>query len=283
MSNLEFVFLSDNILGLCKDGVQEMVSADLLHDCALSEDELAERICVIVKRNLASGRVERAMITSGQHKTLSLSVLKSYVKRVIRCYIKESPRVTALAAKEEAAWADIRQWLLKRTKPYVLKLSTSEASAPNVEDFSQQACEVLLEKLPEYHYDASFAAWLTKILRHIILHPYTRGRDIIDRRPTVASIDQVEANQSSEAFSLWQLLSDPSQSAAFEQLETRMLLADALTHLRSKAQRAVIIYSFDGLSDAEIAQQLGKSSSNVAVLRFRALRRLREILEAQVK
>lgn len=55
-------------------------------------------------------------------------------------------------------------------------------------------------------------------------------------------------------------------------------MLDAIEQLRSKAQREIIIRTFEELSDAQIAQQLGKSKQAVYNLRHRALARLKEIL-----
>lgn len=271
--------LSAALLLLCKRGVQN-VPADELEQLQLSRDALADHIAKIVQQNLTSGRIERVMLKSGQHQTLSLPVLQSYVDRVIETYLKESPRVTALLKNDEEAWTEFDQWLIKRTHSALRKLFTSDASAPDPADFSQEACQVLIKKLPEYHYDASFEAWVTVILRNIILKRYMRSRDIIDRNPSVASLDRPIKSQSSEGASLWELLADSSQLATFEQVENRMLIVDALKQLKSKAQQTVIIYTyFYQLPDAEIGQLLNKSPNNIAQLRFRALRNLRKILE----
>lgn len=279
--NFSLKALQEALQRLCQDRV-ELIPPDTLKELGLSYDDLTLNIVNIVERNLVSGRVGRVMVTSGQHHTLSPVVLESYVDRVIGYYLKESSRVTALANKDATAWEGLREWLVMRTYSFLRNLSTSGASAPDAEDFSQQACEVLIKKLPEYHYDAPFDAWATVILRNIVWQPYMRGRDIIDRKATTASLDQPIQNESQESASLWELLSDPSQSAAFEQVEKRMLFADALARLNSDAQRAVIIHTFfNELSNEQIAEELGKSKSQVYQLRHRALERLKEILNTK--
>lgn len=279
MENFDKERLSAALQVLCKRGVQN-VSANELDRLHLSRDALADHIAKIVQQNFDSGRIERVMIKSGQHKTLSLPLLQAYIDRVIATYLKECPRVTALLEKDHTAWTEFDQWLIKRAYSALRKYSTSDASAPNPTEFSQEACAVLVKKLPEYHYDASFDAWVTVILRNVILKRYTRSRDIIDRDPSVASLDRPIKNQSSEGASLRELLAAPSQLTSFKQVEDRILLAGALKRLKSEAQRAVLIYTyFYQLTDAEIGERLNKSANNIAQLRFRAVRNLRKMLK----
>jgi len=82
---------------------------------------------------------------------------------------------------------------------------------------------------------------------------------------------------------MYELLDDGRADAAFERLEARLWLSQALAHLGSEAQQQVIIDKyFYELGDEEIARRMGKSTQAVWSLRHRGLRNLRRVTEYSV-
>lgn len=251
---------------LSRERVQKLLKED-------ADDPLASEVAMVVASSLASGRVMRVMVNSGLYQSLSLPALVAYVNQVIPHYIEESPRVTALAKRDDEAWQELREWLIMRSYTYLRPLKSSEAaSAPSAEDFSQDVCLVLLEKLSQYYYDAEFDAWVSTILHNIVYHPYMRGRDIIDRNPLVASLEQ--PLEKGAEVSLGESLSDPHQAVSL----TRIALYFELAKLSEREREVLLYFYIYGLLDQETAPRMGIAEGSVAVLRWRTLRKLRNIL-----
>jgi RNA polymerase sigma-70 factor (ECF subfamily) len=68
------------------------------------------------------------------------------------------------------------------------------------------------------------------------------------------------------------------ESAEVERLITADTLADALSQLSADKRRIIIFSYYHGLNPGEIARRLGLSYANVCVLKSRALRELKKIL-----
>jgi RNA polymerase sigma factor (sigma-70 family) len=153
-----------------------------------------------------------------------------------------------------------------------------DRAADDAHDFAQQACEIVYRE--PFPYDVSFDAWTTLILHNCIRQRDSRSRDLIDRDRRVISLDLPDPRVEWNDFSLYDVLSDVSGLTPFERLEVQEWLLQAIGRLRSRVQQQVIINTyFDELSDEDIAQRLGKSKNNVQLLRHRALKRLKQILE----
>ncbi|HSU66255.1 MAG TPA: sigma-70 family RNA polymerase sigma factor [Tepidisphaeraceae bacterium] len=71
----------------------------------------------------------------------------------------------------------------------------------------------------------------------------------------------------------------PSPHDVAEREETRGRMRDALAQLNEQQQRIVYLKFFQGVSNMDIASDLGISASNVGVIVHRAMARLRELLE----
>jgi RNA polymerase sigma factor (sigma-70 family) len=211
------------------------------------------------------------------------SPAETYVDRVIHSYLQEQSRVEALAAQDEAAWAELHEQLTGRAYNILLRLQVPPGQAMGeAADFAQAACEIIFSH--PFPYDVSFDAWATRILKNRILWRDTRSQDLIDREPRTLSLDRPGRSETGDDFSLYDLLTDGAGTSAFERLEVQEWLMQAIAGLRSGAQQRVIIDSFFyGLSDEEIATRLGKTKQAVYNLRHRALRDLKEILERRKK
>jgi RNA polymerase sigma factor (sigma-70 family) len=143
-------------------------------------------------------------------------------------------------------------------------------------NFAQETCLIIFEQ--RYPFDVSFEVWATKILKNLILARYTRGKDILDRRQRLESLD---AETSEGGDSLQEVTPDTRSLVPFEKIENQTLLLNAMAQL-SPIQRQVIQDTFlRELDDAQIARRLGKSKQAVYNLRHRALARLQQILARQ--
>jgi RNA polymerase sigma-70 factor (ECF subfamily) len=71
------------------------------------------------------------------------------------------------------------------------------------------------------------------------------------------------------------------ENADVERFIAANTLSDALSRLNTDKSRIIILSYYDGLKPHEIARRLGLSYTNVCVLKSRALRELREILNGE--
>ena len=274
--------VTSRILQMCECRASEAVTEDDLEQHGTSREELVRHITNVVSQNIASGRAQRAMAgqSPGGREELPL---ETYIDRVVNSYLREHGRVEALAAQDEAAWTELLEQLTGRAYNILLRLQVPPGRARGeAADFAQETCEVIFSH--PFPCDVSFDAWATRILKNRILWRYTRSRDLIDREPRILSLDRPGRSETGDDLSLYNLLADESGTSAFERLEVREWLIQAIARLRSQAQQQVIIDTFFyELSDEEIAKRLGKTKQAVYNLRFRALRRLKQILERRKK
>jgi len=273
---------TSHLLQMCERQASEAVTEDDLEQHGTSRRELVRHITDIVSQNVASGRAQRVMAgpsTAGREEL----PFETYVDRVVNSYLQEHGRVEALAAQNKAAWAELFVQLAGRAYNILLRLQVPPGRARGeAADFAQATCEVIFSH--PFPYDVSFDAWATRILKNRILWRYTRSQDLIDREPRMLSLDRPGWSETGDDFSLYDLLSDDSGASAFEGVEVREWLIQAIAGLRSQAQQQVIVDGFFyQLSDEEIAKRLGRTRQAVYNLRHRALQGLRQILKKRKK
>ncbi len=104
-------------------------------------------------------------------------------------------------------------------------------------------------------------AWLWSIVRSELARHF-RGQ-----RPT----------ESLEGLSPVDPAPDASEVAARHEMQTRM--RDALAQLSDEQQRLIYLKFFQDLPNIAIAEAVGLSPSNVGVIVYRAMKRLRELME----
>ena len=132
------------------------------------------------------------------------------------------------------------------------------------QDLTMQVFERLLRSLPRYDEDrAPVAAWLFSIARHVATDWQRR--------------------QYLRKFIPWEDFSRrPSAEPGPEQItlesEERIRLHQALRQLSSRERDIVGLRFASGLTNRAIAEMTGLSESNVAVILFRALQKLRRSL-----
>lgn len=127
--------------------------------------------------------------------------------------------------------------------------------------------------------EAERAAWLRRILAHVLLHEMrryggTRRRDV-DRE---VSLDEALAESSRRlGAALAAPQTSPSEQAARHELERR--LADALARLPADYAEVILLRNVEGLPHEEVARRMGRGAGAVRMLWVRALARLRQELD----
>lgn len=107
-----------------------------------------------------------------------------------------------------------------------------------------------------------FSAWLFRIAHNTVVDFYRTNRDVLE----LAEYIEDERNHI-----------DPKKLTEQEFLRKDVKMA--LTKLSETQSEIIILKFFNNLSNAEIAQYLGKKEGAVRVLQMRALQKLKEIME----
>lgn len=132
------------------------------------------------------------------------------------------------------------------------------------QDLTMQVFERLLHSLPRYDEDRGpVSAWLFSIARHVALdwqrRQYLRKFipwDDFSRQPSI----------------------DPGPEQMTLESEERIHLRQALRKLSNRERDIIGLRFTSGLTNRAIAELTGLSESNVAVILFRALQKLRQLL-----
>ena len=171
------------------------------------------------------------------------------------------------AALVEAAQADPRAFAplyARYLDPVYRYCFRRLGSREDAEEATSQVFLKALAALPGYR-EGSFRGWLFTIAHNVVTDHFRHCRS---DRPLEAADDPPDAAQTPEGLAL----------AA----EERRTLHAALVQLPPD-QRRVVELRLAGLSGAEIAAALGRSAGSVKMLQFRAVTRLRTLLDADVR
>ena len=121
------------------------------------------------------------------------------------------------------------------------------------------------------------AAWLRQILArnlaHLFRDQHREKRDIAREQSLQASLDQ-----SSVKLESWLAAEQSSPSHKAVSAEQALRLADAVESLPEDQRDAVVLHYWQGLTLAEVGEELDRSAASVAGLVHRGVRKLREAL-----
>ncbi len=261
-----------SLLKISEQYIQHRISRDTLKACGLSRRTLRSAVHRILADNFAAGRVQRVIAFMGAE---IRNPQRAYVERVINTYLQEHQRLDRLAHADPSAWNDLYQFLVPRAYSTLAGFQSSLTPSAEAADFAQHTCEIIFSK--PFPCDVAFDAWATRILHNDILQRFTRSREMLDQHAKLYLLDQPDSAEG-DSFSLHELLAD-SAPEAFEARDVQGWLMWAIAQLPTLAQQEVIIRVYLlGYSEAEVAQQLGKSPQAVYNLKHRALRLLYNIL-----
>lgn len=140
-------------------------------------------------------------------------------------------------------------------------------SLHEAEELTSQVFERVLRKIDQFNPAlAPFDAWLFAIARNVVNDHYR-----LKKRRAWLPLDSMKNLISKQ--------SDP-EATALQNEEQRNLLT-AMAALNERERNLVALKFAGGLKNREIAQLTGLSESNVGVLLYRSLHRLREQLEGK--
>jgi len=176
----------------------------------------------------------------------------------------EETSLLALAKEDDSAFAELYNYYFSRVYNYVhYRVDDFHAA----DDLTSQIFEKLFFKLKYYQSEkAVFSVWLFSIARNTITD-YYRSK----RRNRFTSLEIAAELIDSEP--------GPGDIVTFN--ETQRQLRKALTFLPKRERDIIALKFWSGFSNRDIARLAGISESNTGVIVFRAMRRLRIILESQ--
>ena len=133
------------------------------------------------------------------------------------------------------------------------------------EDMTETVFLKAWECLPDFQLAESeqyFRAWLYRIAHNLLVDHWRTKKE-------EGSIDQIDKRQSRRL----------QQELQLEKRETISEISEAIRELDSNSQHVIASRFIAGMSHRETAKSLGLSESNVRVIQFRALKKLRMLLE----
>lgn len=152
------------------------------------------------------------------------------------------------------------------------KLSPQWRERGEVEDVVQEVCLRAFRDLDRFTYrtPGSFLSWLSAIADHVIAdrvryrNRECRAGEEVPFRSESNPLGPEPADSRTPSRLL-------GQQEAVERLLTR------LSRLPEDYRQAILLARIEGLSTAEVAERMGKSREQVALLMYRAVKRLREL------
>lgn len=193
-----------------------------------------------------------------------------YVERIVKYYSSERPRLRRLLRDKDAgAWEALNTQARKIAWGYMKRTLPGRPTHTLVNDVERIVGETMITVLEEnYHYDTGFDRWLTVVVINL-------SRKEIDRK-IVPRNGEIEV----DAYDNWlenleQLRFDTNPKI----IELRYDLEKAIKCIPSKLHREVIELRYiHGLTPAEIAERLGRSTNSIYKAHHYALKKLRTLL-----
>ena len=143
-------------------------------------------------------------------------------------------------------------------------------------DLSQNAWVKAWQRLEQFHGEASFATWLTRIVTNLCLDELRR-----QKRARMDSIEAMEETTGPVENRLEMETVDPVEGLDRQELRER--IDAALAKLSDKHRTVIVLYEFEQLEYREIAEKMGTSIGTVMSRLFYARKRLAGLLNETLK
>ncbi len=176
----------------------------------------------------------------------------------------DEERLAERAQADRAAFAAVYDHFFRRVYNYT-RYRVGEADA--ADDITAQVFEQVLRHLPEYRPRRGlFAAWLFRIARNAV-YDYLRQQ----RRHPRLSLETLEDRASDQP--------EPDQQVDKKLRQAHLL--NLIATLSEREQEMIALKFGAGLTNRQIADLLKLSESNVGVILYRTLGKLRELLRGE--
>jgi len=138
-------------------------------------------------------------------------------------------------------------------------------------DLSQEAWVKGWQRLVQFHGEASFVTWMTRIVINLCLDQIRR-----QKRQRAESIEVLE--EESGGVERYMPVSTPNPSAGLERTELRRRIDRALSQLSEEHRTVLVLHEFEELEYKQIAKRMGCSIGTVMSRLFYARRRMASLL-----
>jgi RNA polymerase sigma-70 factor (ECF subfamily) len=177
----------------------------------------------------------------------------------------------AMARGDRAAAADAFEGVVERLQRRASRLAYWYLrQAEDADEVVQDTFLKTFERLAQYRPGMPFEAWFLRALVNACLDrskaKARRGRWMVPS----ASVEELASRVASR---------EPTPERRVIDAERHSALADAIGLLPDRQRTVVLLSQLDERSHAEIGEMIGLNASTVRVHLFRALRRLRNLLE----
>ncbi len=152
-----------------------------------------------------------------------------------------------------------------RFKPVSRYVTTIVGDVDRAEDVVAEVFLRVWRKLPSLREISRFDAWLFRIAHH-------QSMDELRKRRPERLDDDYDPEDTSNAV---------SPEAQMDRQLLEAYVQEAMKTLSDEQREVVVLRFLQGFSHAEVGEQLGKSEGAVRTLQYRALGRLREIVDRQ--
>lgn len=174
--------------------------------------------------------------------------------------------LVALANENSSSFDDLYSYYFPRIYNYVHYRVDDFHFA---DDLTSQIFEKLFSRLKYYSpKKAVFSVWIFTIARNTITDYYRSRKRNQNRFLSIESAAELIDSEPG-----------PDDIAALN--ETQQYLRKALTYLDQREREIIALKFWSGFSNRDIAKIAGISESNTGIIVFRAIRRLRVIMESQ--
>ena len=162
-----------------------------------------------------------------------------------------------------------------RDRVYVRAYSIMRNEALAV-DLSQNAWVKAWQRLEQFHGEASFPTWLSRIVTNVCLDELRR-----QKRARTDSLEAMEESTGPVENRMEIETLDPIEGLSREELRER--IDAALAKLSDKHRTVIVLYEFEQLEYREIAEKMGTSIGTVMSRLFYARKRMASLLKETLK
>ncbi|HYT90864.1 MAG TPA: sigma-70 family RNA polymerase sigma factor [Gemmataceae bacterium] len=202
----------------------------------------------------------------------------------------QAPATHELLDQARAGDAQALQALLQRYREYVRLLVRCRAAGRlqarvDGSDLVQETLLRAAQNIQQFRgaSEEEWCAWLARIAEreviHQVRHHLGAAKRAASREQSLPALPDDSGNGASR-LERWVAKSQTSPSLAAMRKERAILLAEALARLPADHREVLILRHLEGLDFAEVALRMNRSSGAVRVLWTRALKKLREELQA---
>ena len=174
----------------------------------------------------------------------------------------DSNLAQAIRSGDEAAATSFYEKYCGKIYRMMYFSSSSEAQA---EELTQATFLAFFDSLPRFRGDSRLSTWLYAIAKNVLRNYYSRNK-----RKRELSLDDRGAAGEMRSYLEGVASEEEPPEELVSREETRVVVREVLARLATSYREVLTLRYFDGLSNAGVADALGKKESTVRVLLHRA-------------